>query len=286
MIPLLLATFFSASFGLVVRYAQGHKGNLWAVGALNYATAALFHVARGAGSGGLPPSRSTLLLGLLGGCVYVGSYFLLFPFMRQRGVSVATAILRLSVVMPIAIAILFWGERPGALQSAGALLALMSLPLLARRPVEKERPTRNGDGLKGRGILLLVALFVGNGLCMMVMRGYEQTGVRGESSLFLAILFGTAAVIALIGWLTHRQGSSRRDLLPGVLLGLLNALGNLALVIALQQLPAVVVFPFHSAVGLVYVALFARLVWDERIARTEAAGMALALVAVVLINLG
>ena len=45
MIPLLLSTLFSAAFGLVVRYAQRRNCNLLAVGAINYLTAALVHIA-------------------------------------------------------------------------------------------------------------------------------------------------------------------------------------------------------------------------------------------------
>ena len=280
MIPVLLATFFSASFGLVVRYAQGRRCNLLAAGAINYATAAAFHLGRRALVAGFYPSQPTLILGLIGGCAFVGAYFLLVPFMRLRGVSIATAVLRLSVLMPILVSVLWWGERPGAVRSAGAALAFLSLPLL------NFRVTGHGEHLGRRGALSLVVLFVANGICMTVLSGYQQAGVQGETSLFLGILFGTAAIIALIGWLLHRGGSSRRDLIPGIMLGLCNALGNLSLVTALRQLPSLLVFPFHSAVGLVYVAVFARVVWAERISRYEAVGMFITLVAVVLINLG
>jgi multidrug transporter EmrE-like cation transporter len=58
------------------------------------------------------------------------------------------------------------------------------------------------------------------------------------------------------------------------------------LVSALQQLPGVLVFPFYSAVSVVLSALFAGLVWEERIRRLELAGIGVAVAAVVLINLG
>lgn len=279
MIALVLGTLFSACFSLIVRGAQRRGCNLWAVGALNYATAMLFHLVRwGIGGAGLP-SMPTVTIGVLGGLAYVGSYFLLFPAMQLKGVSITTAVMRLAVVIPVAVAVLFWGERPTSAQVAGALLALASLPLLTLGP--NGGPTR----LSWRAIVLLAALFVGNGLCSLALRAFRQTDILGQEALFLAILFATAATVALGAWALHRAGSSARDLLPGVGLGLCNALSNIAMVIALQQLPSVVVFPFWSSVGLVFAVLFARIVWGERITRLETVGMTVGLLAVAFINL-
>ena len=86
-------------------------------------------------------------------------------------------------------------------------------------------------------------------------------------------------------WASQRQGTTRRDILPGLALGLVNAVANAALVAALRQLPGVLVFPFTSAVSLALVAVYARVAWSERVSRTEAAGIVIALAAVTLINL-
>ena len=134
--------------------------------------------------------------------------------------------------------------------------------------------------IKDHEWVALIALFVGNGLCLLSVRGYRQTGIQGEESLFLGILFSTAAVVSNATWLLRREGSSRRDIAPGMMLGICNALANLSLVAALQQLPGVLVFPFYSSVGLVFAAAFAGVVWRERISRIEAAGMAVAVGAV------
>jgi drug/metabolite transporter (DMT)-like permease len=286
MTMLLLATLFSAAFGLIIRWAQGRENNLWAVGALNYTVAAAFHLGRRAIEGGFDPSAPTLAIGLVAGLTYAGAYLLLFPLMRLRGVSIATAVQRLSIVIPILFAIVAWGERPDQLQTAGALLALVSLPLLTIRPAAAASGQFLERSERRRAILLLVALFVANGGCTLTIRGYQQTGIRGEESLYLGILFATAALTAGIAWWRHRSGSSRRDLVPGIALGLVNALSNLTLLAALQRLPAVVVLPFQSAVGLLLVVACARLFWRERVHRWAAYGIALTLAAVVLINIG
>lgn len=279
MLSLLLATLFSAGFGLIVRDAQARRRDLWAVGATNYVFASLFHLVRALANGAPAPTPATLMVGFLGGLAYVGSYAVLVPMMRLRGVSITTAVLRLSVVIPIAIAMIVWGERPDAIQAAGGALALVALPLLAYRPSAGQAARLSR---RDRWVALIV--FVGNGLCMLSVRGFRQLDATREESWFLAALFGVAALIAGVAWWRQRARSSPADLGHGILLGLCNALGNLFLVLSLQRYSSMLVFPFQGAVGLVFTVLYARIAWGERITRTESIGMAAALVAVVLIN--
>ncbi|MBN1401361.1 MAG: DMT family transporter [Anaerolineae bacterium] len=279
MFALVLATFFSASFGLVLRYAHGQRCNLWAVGLTNYIVATAFHLVRSLGAGSLRPSVSTVMLGVVSGVLYAVNYWLYFSLIQRRGVSVTTAIVRLAVLIPIGASVMLWNERPEMLEAAGVLLALASLPLLTMAPAPQ------GGGAKRQGVLAL-AMLLGSGLSMLTVEAFDQIGPVAEHALFLALLFGSAGLVAGIGWLSHGARFARTDLLPGVGLGLCNAIANAALLIALQQLPGVLVFPFYSAVGVAFTSIFARLVWREQMRRQEVAGMAVAMLAVVLMNLG
>ncbi len=282
MLFLVAATLFSSSFGLIVRYAQERRCNLWGVGAVNYTLAATFHAVLWAlsGAGWRALDASTVALGVGGGIVFVTAFGLLLPVMRWRGVSISTAATQLAVLVPVLFSVLLWGERPTTPQMVGATLALAALPMLGLQPGAL------ADRMPARNMLLLLALFLTNGLCMLTVRAYQQVGDAASSSAFLTIIFGTAAVIAQIAWATRRDGSPSRELLPGAALGLCNALANLALINALARLPSMLVFPFQSAVGLTFASLMARLLWDERISRLEKGGMALALIAVAVINVG
>lgn len=280
MLSLILATLFSASFAMIVRYAQGRRCNMWAVGAINYAVASLFNLALQAAQGSLVPSASTAWIGISAGVSYVLAYFVLFKLMALRGVAISTSVTRLAVLIPVLASIIIWHEQPTLYQSLGSLLALSSLPLLGfRRPPE-------GSQVDRRAIAYLVALFLLNGYNLVAVRLFRETDLPGESALFLGILFGTAAIVAITAWYTHRENTTVKDLLPGAALGMVNALANLAVVAALRQLPGFLVFPFHSAVGLAITVIAARLIWKEHVSRQEAIGIAITLLAAVLINLG
>lgn len=280
MLNLILATTFSAGFGLIVRHAQGRRCNMWAVGALNYATAALVNLGLQVAAGDLQPQLPTVVIGTLGGLSYVIAYFVLFELMSIRGVAISTAVVRMAVLVPVIASVAWWGERPTPAQGAGTALALVALPLLGINR------SQGVGGVRRRAVGLLLALFVLNGLNLLALRAFRETGIEGESSLFLALLFGTAAVVSAAAWYRHREGTALRDLVPGLALGANNALGNVAMVAALQELPGFLVFPFHSAVGLAMSVAAARLAWNERVNRLETAGIAVALTAAVFINLG
>jgi len=280
MLALLAATFFSSAFGLVLRDALGRRCNPWAVGLVNYLMATAIQLGRHAASGQpWEASGQTLLLGGATGVLYAVNFALFVPLLGQRGVSIPSAMSRLAVVFPILASLLIWGERLTALQGLGALLSLAAMPLLTLSPGDK-------DGRSGRSAGLLLALLLGNGLSMVFTKAYERTSLPGQDALYLAALFGVACLVAGGFWLRHRAGTSARDVLPGIALGTTNALANWGLVSALGSLPAVLVFPFFSAVGLVFSAVLARILFGERIAALERGGIVLAVAAVTLANLG
>jgi drug/metabolite transporter (DMT)-like permease len=297
-IPLVVSTVFSACFSLVMRFAQGKRCDLIAVGAVNYLTAAAIHWGIALASGTAAASPPSLGIGALGGLAYVTAFFFLYPLMRARGVSVTAAILRISVLVPIAVSVIVWRESTTPIELAGAGLAFASLPLLTLAKSGRGAAAAGGKAGRASPYLLLTGLFIANGLCLLAPRGYAQTGVRGEESAFLGTLFSTAAVVSSGVWVVRAlRGGGKPDaegpraaapvtVLSGVALGLCNALANRGTVLALQRLPSIIVFPFYSAVGLALTVIATRVIWNERMNALETAGIVIACAAVVLVNIG
>lgn len=298
MIPLAISTLFSAGFTIFIRLAQKRGANLTAVGAVNYLTAALFHASFAVAAGLRIPHGESIAIGGVGGIAYAAAFFLLHGLMKKRGMSVSAAVTRLAVIVPVGVSVLAWGETASVVQTVGIALAMVSLPLLSIAPRgdggdgtgENPRPGRT------RGIGPLVSLFVVNGLCMLVLRAFNQTGIRGEDAIFLFVLFAAASLSSGTVWIIQERRFARRvrfgtrpallaSVLPGVAVGLCNAVASRFIVIALQKLPGIVVYPFYSAVGLLLAVVFSWMIWKERISALEAAGMAFALGSIVLVNL-
>jgi len=278
MLRLLLATFFSTSFGLTVRSSQRAGCHFLAVGSVNYITAALLHIAMAGARGFSSLHPQTVWIGILGGMAYGGAYFVLLQFMHLRGIPITAVVMRLGVLFPLLFSLLLWGESASSLQLFGALFAFLSLPLLAVNPAQAAK------GLHTRSVLLLIALFLGTGACALSIRGYHQTGIRGEEDLFFTVLFASAALILLGTWLLTRGRVSPKDVSYGVAVGLTNGLNNRFLIASLQVLPSIVVYPIFTTGALVLTIIYSWIVWRERANRREMSGIALAAVGVVLMN--
>ncbi len=291
MTSLVLATVFAAAFGLLIRVAQGMGANMVAVGAANYLTAMTVNAVLFLAGGVSVPHASTVVIAVVGGATYASAFFMVASLTRRRGASITGAVMRISTLIPVAVSLLVWGERLSGWQAAGAALALVSLPLLTLKPGATPRSSEARRGEHRGGAPLLVGLFLLNGLCLLAPRAFRATEAVGEEAVFLAILFATAAATLCTAWaVTERRAPAERhslllDLLPGITIGVCNALQNRFMITALQRLPGTLVYPFTAAVGLVLTVAVARVTWRERFGALGAAGIALAVVSVVLVNL-
>ena len=272
------AAIFSSVFALTVKYSAMKSHHLKAVGAVNYVLAFLVYLV--ASMGQSFPRPEILLIGIAGGAAYVIAFYLLVYVIHLRGVSISTAVVRLSVLFPIVFSIILWGERPNTIQGIGIGLAVVSLILLGIRRAERE------NKIDIKGLLLTCALFLSNGGCNMAIRIFHQIETEIERTQFFCILFGVAAVVSIAVLLFDRGGASKRDIIPGIVLGLCNSSIGVLILVAMQSLPSIIVFPFNSSVGLVLTTLIAVGIWKEKISRTGYMGLAVSLIAAVLMNLG
>jgi drug/metabolite transporter (DMT)-like permease len=279
MLALVVSVVFMAGFGLVVRASQRRGLHMLGVGLCNYLAAALFYGLWILRDGLWTCDWRTAAIGAIGGAFYGGGFFLILAPMRWRGVGIVSAILGLSVLLPVLFSFILWREVLAPVQVAGVALALCALPLLGF-----DEGARGGKLTPGMAAVML-GLFLVNGGCMTVQKWFHTTGLDGERPVFFWYLFTVAAAILLVAWLTRSRELERTDLGYGVLLGACNVLANLALLAALDRLPGVVVFPVMQAGVMIFSVLFGQVAWRERPGRLGLAGIGLAAGAVALINL-
>lgn len=276
MIALLIVILCTTSFSLIVRRSQLKGEDQLAVMGLNYVAASVFaFVTASAG----PQSLYTWLVGVIGGCIYVTTYLLYIHSLELKGVAIANAITRLSVLIPVLGSIFIFGEQPHSVEIVGAVLAIAAIALLSL-----ER-SFNGERLTRRQIPLLLALFVMNGFCLFINKWFQATGEATERPAFLGVLYGIAAVASFLAWATGNRRLGWREIYSGVPLGLINFGAGFMLIKALDSLPGTIVFPISAAMGLVLTASLAAWLWQEIPGRMGRAGLAVAVLAVILINL-
>ncbi len=236
----------------------------------------------------LQPSLATLRepgapwLALIGLGVLLPTIFLaLAASVRHAGIVRSDAAQRLSLLLSLLAAFALFGEQITELKGIGIALGLLALLCMV---------WRSGQGTAERGVagwLYPLLVFAGFGAIDILFKRVALAGVPLGASL--QAMFALALLVAFALQLWRRsQGHTRftaRSALAGVALGLAN-FGNILFYLrghrALPQHPALVFASMN--IGVVALgALVGMLVFRERLSRLNLAGVALALLAIVLI---
>lgn len=221
------------------------------------------------------PWPSLLALALLLPTVFLA----LGASVRHAGIVRSDAAQRLSLLVSLLAAFVLFGQMLTPEKALGIGLGLLALLALVWRG---ERSARDGEG--ARAWLYPLIVFTGFGAIDVLLKRVSAGGVPLGASLLamfalaLPVALGIAAVRAVRGGVRF----TARSLAGGLLLGLLN-FGNILFYLrahqALPHDPALV----FAAMNLGVVALGALvgvLAFGERPSRINAAGLALALVAI------
>ena len=307
MIFLLLSVSASLGIGMIFKHTGRQGVDRMVLLTANYAAAMLAGFASVAvrgmdGGGALSPG----LLALAGtsGVFFIGGFFLLSLATEVAGMSLAIGVMRVSVVIPFLASWIVWAEVPTPAQGGGLVLAAAAFFLIARR----EAPATgvpaagvpaagapHGERKAARAFPVLALLFVVGGLIDTFMKAFDE-GFAAETSrsLFLAIVFGAAFGVGLMVVVhrTRRAGTrpSRRAIDPGaigwgVLLGVANYASAEFFLLAVDRLSGPFVFPANNIAIVIGGALLGVAFWKEHLSRLNWAGLGLAAVALLLLNL-
>ncbi len=219
------------------------------------------------------PAVPDLLWGALAGLSgMVGLGFLMRGFVTGRMGIVAPVSAVLAAAIPVVFTA-FTEGLPQQLQLLGFGLAIASIWLLAR-------PERLGGRPAGLGMALLAGLGFGG--------FFIAIGQVGESAVFWPLVAGRLAACASMAILAL---STRRPVLPSpfplgllALAGILDVIGNLFFLLAMQLGRMDVT----AVLGSLYPAVTAILAWlftREQMARLQMMGVAIAVLAIVMITI-
>jgi drug/metabolite transporter (DMT)-like permease len=286
MIFLVLLIVFFALFNLSFRAAQRHGVDLLPTGIVLFGTSALLYLALYL-LHPAPLEMRTIGLAVAAGVLFQLMYLLMIPAMTDRGVSVMTALQQLSVLIPITISLAIFHEQPGLLKGLGALLCLVAMPLLS---LDKGV---SGEGVTSRKLAMYLGLTVVNGVALTASKIFHEWRVPEQLDAYMMVLTGTAALCGVPAALLRgraggegpRLGFDGSAVAWGVYLGLALALGQLFMLLTLRHYEGAVAYPLSQAANVSLVTVVSGVLWRELPGRLGMTGIALAIVAVVLVNL-
>jgi len=236
-------------------------------------------------------SRPTALLAMATGVLFVAGLVVWARAIRAAGLALSVVAMRTAIVVPVLASAVIWREQTTALELAGGGLAVLALGLVlseVRGPLVAAGPGVGArfSSLGSSALMWLVLLFVADGLVMIPAQVFKQHMPQSESWPFQAVLFITAFLLTTVFYYASKPRVDRRSLGWGSLLGACNLGNYLFLVMALATLPGIVVFPVLAAGEVGLLAAAGALVWRERVGVRSWIGIWLAVVALVLIQVG
>ena len=280
MVYLLAAIASSAMVSLCMRASERSVHDTMAMFTANYAVCfaisrfymgntRLFALADGMGT--------AVGLGLASGFLYLASFILLQRSIHYNGVVLSSASMKLgAVLIPVLVAVLVFQERLRWPQLWGSVLAVLAILLIN---------IGKGDVRQGGKKGLLLVLLTANGLTDTMANIYQKTGTEALKDHYLCYTFLAALLLAFGAALWKRDPARRADIGWGLLIGIPNYYSARFILLALEQVPAVVVYPVYSVGTIITITLVGLAVFHERLGRQKAAALGLILAALALLNI-
>ena len=278
MISLVLAICSSAMVALIMRIAQPRVTHPTGLLAANYIVCSLM---------ALMLSRSELQgvsittlgfpagLGILNGILYLGSFILMQWNTRHNGVVLSSAFMKLGILVPTTLSVVWFREIPTGVQVIGFVLALAAIVIINHQKGAKL--SRGSWGL----LLMLLIGGMGDGMSKV----YEEYGDPGFQNIFLFFTFFAALILCLGLAAYKKERLDAKELLFGMALGVPNFLSSLFLLNALASVPAVIAFPTFSVAVILVVAIAGIICFQEQLNRRQILGGFLICIALILLNL-
>jgi len=279
MLYLVLTTLCAAAIMIFMRMSNGRITGRFTMLAVNYFVCAILSWAS-IGFGSPVPSgegaATTVVLGLLNGCVYVTALTCFQYSISINCVVLSTVASRLGGLMvPLAVSILLFGELPAPVQVAGAAIALVAIVVL----------NYDKDRITGGFSLPLVGVFLADGSAVAMSKVFNGFGNPDHAAHFLLGTFGMGCVLCVIILLLRRERLGFQEVLYGVLVGVPNFLASRSLLKALETVPSIIVYPIRGVGCIAIVALVGMACFGERLKKHQWYAMAAITVAIVLLNL-
>lgn len=278
MLFLLLAVFSSSMISVMMRLGEDKVSGKLSMLAGNYLVCALL----GAGyagfdlvPAGVPGFPVTLGLGLVSGVLYLTALMAFQTNTGRCGIVLSSVFMKLGLLVPIVMSVVFFREVPTAVQVAGFCIAIFAIVLINMK--KENTGKRFGFGL-------IVMLLLSGGADAMA-KLFDAFAPASLASQYLFYTFATALLLCVALVIRRKERPGFRELLYGTLIGIPNFFASKFLLGALGELPAVVVYPSFSVGTMLLVTLVGVAVFRERLSKVQWIAMGGIIAALVLLNI-
>lgn len=213
------------------------------------------------------------------GFVFISVFYSIGLTSQKMGVSVSMVAAKLSVVIPVTVAVLFHGEGLNIFKVAGILLSLVSVYLIS-----KKSDIQVQAGTKMLWVLPLI-VFVGSGVIDATLKFMQHRFIPpSDAGDMVSTIFLVALGIGSIVLLIRKEKLQLKSLWWGIALGVPNYFCMYFLVKTLEQFDATFIFPVNNIGIVICSTLVSLLFFGEKLSRFNWIGFTLAIVSILIIS--
>ena len=221
-------------------------------------------------------------LSILTGFWFIFTYLLMTASTQRSGVTVTSLSSKLSVVLPTLAGVVLFSEKLNFVATIGIVLALVALVLVV-----------GGKNTTDKGIkinwLLPVLIFFGTGTGDILMKLTEQQNSSDDMGFMIAFIYFIAMLFGfLVVAFDLIRGKSKwqwKSAIGGITLGVINFFSTFCVYNAMRCFDNVVLLPIYNIGVVCLTALTGWLRFKEKLTWKNYLGLAIAIIAVILITL-
>lgn len=278
MVDLILAIFCSSMVSITMRLSSDKVKNGLCQLAASYLTCFVLASLYISDTGFFPKHSAlshTIILGAIGGVVYLAGFVLLQLNIKRSGVVLSSAFMKLGLLVPMVISVFFFGEMPTAFQIFGFVVAIAAIVAM-----NSEKGSSNSKFHIG-----LILLLLGGGSADAMSKIYDETGAPELSALFLFYIFFAAFLLCIAMIFKKGLRFAPNDVKYGVLVGIPNFFSSRFLLSSLDNVSAVIAYPTFSVGTMLVVTLVGVTFFGEKLKKNQWSALVMILGALLLLNL-
>jgi len=278
MLYLLLAILSSATISMTLRLSERYVSSTISTMAVNYAICSVLAMFYTGPARLLPAERGlgvALFLGGVSGVLYLASFIMQHWNISRNGVVLTATFMKLGVLVPTAMSLLFFGESLNFMQVLGFLAALAAILLIQF----------DGERGKAENRSSLILLLLVGGLTEGMSKVFEYMGTATMKDQYLFYTFVTALVLNIAMIFLKKEKMGKWELLFGAAIGLPNYFCSRFLLLSLDTVPAVIAYPTYSVGAIMAVSFGGLVLFKEKLSRRKMIAIGIVMGALVLLNL-
>ena len=213
----------------------------------------------------------TIFLGIL----FIVMFNIMAKTTQKLGISIASMTSKISLIIPVLGAFLLKESTEFSyINGIGVFIALIAIYLVFKKDYKINHP-----------ITIAVFLFFGSGILDMSL-SYIQNNLlinSGDSNLFIIVVFFVAFLSGLIKTAFSKSKINYRNILAGIYLGIPNYFSIYFVLLSLDKLGGMVVFPILNIGVVILSSIISFMFYKEYLSKLNWIGIGLACISIILI---